>query len=67
MATQNWPGASGTVYEYEVFSFGETWSDVPGNYIFARLETVGFARKVRFHPKSQQATRKVQDRAIPLC
>jgi len=31
-----WTGASGKKYEYEVFSIGTNWNDVPGNYIFAR-------------------------------
>ena len=36
MAKQIWEGASGQIYEYEIQSFDAKWSDVPGNYIFAK-------------------------------
>ena len=36
MTKQNWQGASGQSYEYEVLSFSANWNDVPGNYIFAK-------------------------------
>ena len=31
-----WTGASGKEYVYEIHSIGDTWNDVPGNYIFAK-------------------------------
>ena len=36
--TQGWQGQSGVVYQYEVYPLNATFSAVPGNYIFARLE-----------------------------
>lgn len=32
----NWTGASGKIYEYEIFPIGIDWNDVAGNYIFAK-------------------------------
>ena len=32
----NWTGASGKIYEYEIFPIGTDWNDVAGNYIFAK-------------------------------
>jgi len=31
-----WTGASSKKYEYEMYPIGTNWSDVPGNYIFAK-------------------------------
>lgn len=31
-----WTGASGKIYEYEMYPIGTNWNDVPGNYIFAK-------------------------------
>lgn len=31
-----WTGASGKKYEYAIYPIGTDWSDVAGNYIFAR-------------------------------
>ncbi len=33
-----WPGKSGRKYAYKVFPLSQEWNDVPGNYIFAKLE-----------------------------
>jgi len=32
-----WLGESGESYTYDIHKFEGTWNDVPGNYIFARL------------------------------
>ena len=38
MAEQvTWYGSSGTGYSYTVYPLDQTWADVPGNYIFAKV------------------------------
>ena len=37
--TQNWAGKSGKVYQYEVYGLDTDWNDVPGNYIFVKLNS----------------------------
>jgi hypothetical protein len=34
--TYNWAGLSGKKYEYKIFGMDTNWSDVAGNYIFAK-------------------------------
>ena len=36
-----WTGKSGAKYTYEVHPIGILWSDVPGNYIFAKETAPG--------------------------
>ena len=36
-----WQGRSGIQYDYEVYDPAGNWNDVPGNYIFARLDQSG--------------------------
>ena len=39
--TVTWFGQSGTPYSYGVYEPAGNWNDVPGNYIFARLDQSG--------------------------
>ena len=71
MANQRvpWQVQSGAVYDYTVYAPSGTWNDVPGNYIFARLdqnntwialyigETRSFQDRFSSHEKWPCATR----------
>jgi hypothetical protein len=39
--TTRWIGASGLQYPYGIHPIDTTWTDLPGNYIFAREATPG--------------------------
>ena len=39
--TVNWPGASDQRYEYSAYPLGTPFKDIPGNYIFAKLNSSG--------------------------
>jgi hypothetical protein len=39
MATCTWTGTSGKQYQYEVYPIDTNWNDVPGNYIFAKVNS----------------------------
>jgi len=58
----NWKGVSGKSYQYTVHALETNWNDVPGNYIFAKLdgnrwtaiyigETESFAKRLPNHEK----------------
>ncbi|MCY3645600.1 MAG: hypothetical protein OXH07_01315 [Chloroflexi bacterium] len=34
-----WTGASGTQYRYEIYPIGTSFNALPGNYIFAKINT----------------------------
>lgn len=34
--TINWPGKSGTQYQYWIYSIERTFKEAPGNYVFAK-------------------------------
>jgi hypothetical protein len=36
-----WAGKSGKTYEYEIYPIGTTFNQVPGNYIFCKLNAYG--------------------------
>jgi hypothetical protein len=38
----NWPGKSGTQYQYWIYPFGTTFKAAPGNYVYAKLTTSGW-------------------------
>ena len=37
----NWPGESGTEYQYEIYSLNSDFRPLPGNYIYARPDGNG--------------------------
>ena len=39
--TFDWVGANGVHYTYKVLLAYDTWNEVPGNYIFVRMEGYG--------------------------
>jgi hypothetical protein len=66
--TVNWPGKSGRMYAYEVYSINTDWKDVPGNYIFAKIngsswkpvyigQTDSFSNRLPNHEKRPCAER----------
>lgn len=41
VSTIDWPGLSGSKYQYWIYSLGTTFNQQPGNYVFAKEVSAG--------------------------
>ncbi|MDE2688656.1 MAG: hypothetical protein OXI16_14335 [Chloroflexota bacterium] len=63
----NWIGKSGLSYTYTVYELSAVWLDVPGNYIFAKLEQNGFWSAIYVGETGSFKTRLVDSHEKLLC